>query len=219
MNGKLKSPKLRGRAGESRGLIPCQLLLARQFLDASKQKERTMILASEHLNNMCSCLSKEAWDPAAFANSIQKFLLFNAALEVHFLEDKLFRVKPKSHQLIELRRKETNPIYTWNYRDESFGHYLSTLAKRRGGNFSMQGVSSNCLQRFLAANKVPPLMGDEKVNLCIFSFETGIYLEECSKMFLIQQHNILTTFGKYSFATIFCLFFPHINKQGYFLIA
>ena len=155
--GKLKSPKLRAKAGETRCLIPCQLLLAKKFLDASQPQEHTMILASEHLAAMYACLS--AWDPEAFARSSQKFLLLLAALETNFLQSKMFRVKPKSHQIVELSRNGTNPICTWNYRDESFGHYLATLAKRRGGTFSLQAVASSCLLRFLAANHLPVLEG------------------------------------------------------------
>ena len=49
------------------------------------------------------------------------------------------------------------PAHTWTYRDESFGHTLALLAKRRGGKFSMAAVSKATLLRFLAANKVPRL--------------------------------------------------------------
>ena len=70
--GKLKSPKLRAKAGETRCLIPCQLLLAKKFLDASQPQEHTMILASEHLAAMYACLS--AWDPEAFGTIFSEVL-------------------------------------------------------------------------------------------------------------------------------------------------
>ena len=149
--GKLKSPKLRAKAGETRCLIPCQLLLAKKFLDASQPQEHTMILASEHLAAMYACLS--AWDPEAFARSSQKFLLLLAALETNFLQSKMFRVKPKSHQIVELSRNGTNPICTWNYRDESFGHYLATRKATRW-HFQFAGCGKQLLAQVLGSE--PP---------------------------------------------------------------
>ena len=157
VQGKLKSPKLRAKAGEARELIPCQLLIAQKFCDVDSTVEATMVQASQQLYNLYDCLSARQWSTVHFLEAAQRFLLLFAALEAHFEQDKLFRVKPKAHQLIELARAGTNPVFTWNYRDESFGHYLSEMAQRRGGKFSMKAVSSSVLYRFLAANQIPRL--------------------------------------------------------------
>ena len=157
VQGKLKSPKLRAKAGEARELIPCQLLIAQKFCDVDSTVEATMVQASQQLHNLYDCLSARQWSTVHFLEAAQRFLLLFAALEAHFEQDKLFRVKPKAHQLIELARAGTNPVFTWNYRDGSFGHYLSEMAQRRGGKFSMKAVSSSVLYRFLAANQIPRL--------------------------------------------------------------
>ena len=57
-NRRLKSSKLRAKAGEARALIPCQSLLARNCLDPSERAEATMISASGHLSDVYSCLSR-----------------------------------------------------------------------------------------------------------------------------------------------------------------
>ena len=55
--GKLKSPKLRASVGETRDLIPGQLLIAKKFLDMGSTVEATMVQANEQLNNWYECLS------------------------------------------------------------------------------------------------------------------------------------------------------------------
>ena len=116
-----------------------------------------MLQGCKHLQAMYACLSAANWDADKFLRAAQKFLLLMRTLESFFGEDILFRVKPKGHLLLELARSRTNPAHTWTYRDESFGHTLALLARRRGGKFSMAAVSKATLLRFLAANKVPRL--------------------------------------------------------------
>ena len=157
VKGKKKVPKLRVKAGESRALAPCCLQLATQYMDASIPHESAMLQGCKHLQAMYACLSAANWDADKFLRAAQKFLLLMRTLESFFGEDILFRVKPKGHLLLELARSRTNPAHTWTYRDESFGHTLALLARRRGGKFSMAAVSKATLLRFLAANKVPRL--------------------------------------------------------------
>ena len=112
VQGKLKSPKLRAKAGEARELIPCQLLIAQKFCDVDSTVEATMVQASQQLYNLYDCLSARQWSTVHFLEAAQRFLLLFAALEAHFEQDKLFRVKPKVHQLIELARAGANPVFT-----------------------------------------------------------------------------------------------------------
>ena len=155
--GKRKCPKLRAKAGEARSLVPCCLELARQYLDPADPAEHSMIQGCERLCDVYANLSSAVWNHEDFQNACKRFLMLFLALEKHFLETKLFRVKPKAHQLVELGRDGSNPSLSWTYRDESFGHTLALLAKRRGGKFSMAAVSKAVLLRFLSANAVPRL--------------------------------------------------------------
>ena len=100
--GKAKAPKLRAKAGEARALVPCALELARKYLDPVISQEEAMLHAAEDLNSMCTCLSSAAWDQAVFKDAAQRYLLLAGQLEAFFEEDKIFRGKPKAHQLVEL---------------------------------------------------------------------------------------------------------------------
>ncbi|CAE7543551.1 unnamed protein product [Symbiodinium sp. CCMP2592] len=153
--GKIKSPKLKAKAGEARALVGAAMELATKYLSPAKPAEQAMLHGTEALQSIYACLSTAAWDKEVFRVSSQKFLLLWGSLETYFEVDKLFRVKPKAHQLFELARGEVNPSKTWTYRDESYGHTLAFLGRRRGGKFSMNAVSCQVLRRFLAANKVP----------------------------------------------------------------
>ena len=157
LHGKLKSPKLRAKAGEARVLVPCAVQLAEKFLDTSVPAQNTMIHACHRLNSMYSCLSEHHWLPERFQQASREFLLLMSGLESHFEDLKLFRIKPKAHLLMELAVDDVNPSKHWTYRDESFGHSLALLARRRGGQFSMKAVSNAVLKRFLAGNQLPRL--------------------------------------------------------------
>ena len=155
--GKMKAPKLRAKAGEARTLVPCVMQIAEKFLDSSVPAQSTMIHASRRLNSMYECLSEGRWLPDLFMQASREFLLLMEGLESHFLDLKLFRLKPKAHQLYELGLDRVNPTKHWTYRDESFGHSMALLARRRGGRFSMSAVSWTVLKRFTAGNQLPRL--------------------------------------------------------------
>ena len=155
--GKMKAPKLRAKAGEARTLVPCVMQIAEKFLNSSVPAQSTMIHASRRLNSMYECLSEGRWLPDLFMQASREFLLLMEGLESHFLDLKLFRLKPKAHQLYELGLDRVNPTKHWTYRDESFGHSMALLARRRGGRFSMSAVSWTVLKRFTAGNQLPRL--------------------------------------------------------------
>ncbi|CAE7546111.1 Lztr1 [Symbiodinium sp. CCMP2592] len=138
--GKIKSPKLRAKEGEARALVGAAMELATKYLSPAKPAEQAMLHGTEALQSIYACLSTAAWDKEVFRVSSQRFLLLWGSLETYFEVDKLFRVKPKAHQLFELARGEVNPSKTWTYRDESYGHTLALLGRRRGGKFSMNAA-------------------------------------------------------------------------------
>ena len=124
-NGRTKSPKLKAKAGEARALVALELAV--EYLDQAKLHEEAMLRGTEALHSMFACLSAAAWDKDVFRAAFQRFLLFWESLETYFLEDKIFKVKPKVHLLFELARGEVNPSKTWTYRDESYGQTLALL--------------------------------------------------------------------------------------------
>ena len=154
--GKIKSLKLRAKAGDASPLVPCQLEIARKYLDATSPAEATMLHASQQPFDLYSCLRVNDWDAGKLAAGTQKFLLFFAALEQHFLADKPSRVKPKAHQLVELSRFQTNQCILEPTETRTWGT-LALLGQRRGRKFSVSGASKSILLRFLAARSLPDL--------------------------------------------------------------
>jgi len=53
----------------------------------------------------------------------------------------------------ELCGSSSNPSSSWCYRDEDFGGYLASIARRKGGAYNCIEVSSNVLAKFIAANE------------------------------------------------------------------
>ena len=137
--------------------MPCILRLAQKYLDVTKVAELTMLRGCMELQAIYSNLSAGSWNSQHFHAAAHRFLLLNGSLETHFEEDKLFRVKPKGHLLLELARRQSTPSATWTHRGESFGHTVVTLAGRRGGKYSVKAISNSVLRRFMAANELPKL--------------------------------------------------------------
>ena len=136
-NGRRKTPKIRAKAGECRGMTPWLLDFAQRHLQETSAEEAAMLAGSRRLAAMHNLLRTATWDVRGSSSGVP--LIF-AALEESFQTImpgcKLFKVKPKGHLLLELSLTETNPSSHWTYRDEAFGHSLALLAKRRGGKFS-----------------------------------------------------------------------------------
>ena len=103
---------------------------AGQEMFRSSHTRRGMLHAAEAENSILCCL-----DQAVNRNAAQRYLLLAGQLEAFFEEDKIFRVKPKAHQLVELARHDVNPRKIW-----TLGQELWTLAlgRRREGKFSMR---------------------------------------------------------------------------------
>ena len=134
-----KSPKLRAKGGECRGIIGWLHEISEHYLDAACPEEACMLQGGERLKCMYTLLRSANWDAEAFDTQASQFLLLFGALEDHLAEAwparsrKIFRVKPKGHLLTHLALSRVNPASHWCYRDEAFGHTLALLAKRRGG--------------------------------------------------------------------------------------
>jgi hypothetical protein len=148
-----KTPKLRGRAGEVRGLVDFGVEAAQTYLDASDQFESTAIQASLRMQSMYNNLSKGSFDPGSLRTQCRQFcLLFGALAETR---PDTWRLKPKVHllqELCEMQEQPSNPSLFWTYRDEDFGGTVAHISRRRGGYNSPFSTATSVLQRFMAQN-------------------------------------------------------------------
>ena len=150
-------PKLRAKAGETRALVPFCRELVEKYCVTDSDMEVTMRRAARVLESCYDCLHDSVWKREVLEARARRFAVLFVKL-TSLPGQKLFRAKPKLHAFLEIAASPANPRRTWSYRDESFGHTLSKHAVRRGGEFSMLGVSRAMLQKFAASNPKPPLL-------------------------------------------------------------
>ena len=153
-----KAPKLRGRAGEVRGLVDFGVLAAHKHLDASNPNENAAMQASLRLQGMYRNLSGAVFDPESLRANCRQFCLLYSAL-AEKLPD-MWRLKPKMHllqELCEMQEQPSNPSLYWTYRDEDFGGSIAHISRRRGGMNSPNSTARSMLERFIAQNVVPIL--------------------------------------------------------------
>ena len=95
VKGKIKSPKLRAKAGEARTLVPCVLHLAETYLDETNVAELTMLRGCMELQTIYSNLSMGSWNTEHFHDAAQRFLLLNGALRPTSKPTSSFGSSPK----------------------------------------------------------------------------------------------------------------------------
>ena len=151
---KKKAPKLRGSAAQVRALVPFGVQAANEYLDGTKEADVAAAAMICHLNACYCALSREEehWKPLLFDHSIAFGHQF-VALESFFDDDasvaaKLWKVKPKLHQFLELCSEGSRPALFWGYRDEDFGGSFSKFGRRRGGLQSCRATSLSVLRFF-----------------------------------------------------------------------
>ena len=136
VQGKLKSPRLRANAGKAKELIQCQLFIAQKFFDVDSTVEATMVQASQQHD----CLSAKQWSTVHFLKAAQKFLLLFAALEAHYEQDRLFRVKPKAHRACKSRDQPCFHL-------ELQGRVLWPLSVRNGPEERWKIFDEGCVEQ------------------------------------------------------------------------
>ena len=152
--------KLRAKGGEARSLVGILPTVIEKYLEEGLPLERAMGHTGQQLVKMYACLSESQWCPVEFEKSVVAFMKGLVWLERFFQrqDDRVsWRMKPKSHLLLELAREKTNPIHTWCYRDESWGGHMAELGRRSGGAFTMSAISKQLLLRFIAREPFPRL--------------------------------------------------------------
>ena len=152
-----KGCKLRGRAAETRGLIPFALELCNSVLSDADPFESSIKTAALHMVEAYDNLSPDRFDADSFSSSVRSFLVLWTALQQHSPHAKLWRAKPKFHLFAELSLLGNCPSQQWVYRDEDFGGTAAKLSRRRGGKNAVLSTARNLLLKFYSANRVPTL--------------------------------------------------------------
>ena len=153
-----KTPKLRGRAGEIRGVIPWALEASNRLLSDQVPLESTAKCAMGYLNQCYTNLSGAAYNADNMCEASRRFVLLYTALEAA-TEGKIFSLKSKVHLFMELTQlSRSNPSKTWYYRDEEFGGSVAQLSKKKGGSSNPHAVGSALLKKFLALHKSIPIL-------------------------------------------------------------
>ena len=156
-----KSPKLKGKAGEIRHLIPWgEDVMTRFFAhkDASSE-EGTCREAAAAIHQCYKCLARDGFHHEALKSACRKFLLLYAALEACTpIEEARWRLKPKFHLFLHVcEETSSSPSGFWTYVDETWGGKIAHISVRRGGLHAPRAQSQNVLQKFCAQNKIPEL--------------------------------------------------------------
>ena len=114
---------------------------------------------SRQQSRPCIICTSATWLSAIFAADVllvksTKFALLYVALEAAEPGDKIWRVKPKLHMLLEVCAEGSKPATFWSYRDEDYGGIVAKMSRRRRGLLSIASCSSNVLNRFKMATPV-----------------------------------------------------------------
>lgn len=155
-----KTPKLRGKGAEVRGLVKFGVELAEAFLDDNIPLEATAKQAAKLLSAMYDNLSHQHFNAQDMQDHARRFSLLQVALEDHskrFGKPNLWKVLPKLHMMLHLAESGSCPADAWTYRDEDFGGAVGHIARRRGGKNSALATSRRIIESFCAKHKVPRL--------------------------------------------------------------
>ena len=150
-----KVPKLRGKAGEVRGIVNfCELAAVKYLDNALGSLGSTAISAMKELKQMYGNLSAGQFETHSLRDHCRRFCLLYSALAEK--EPELWRLKPKTHLMQELCEMcpGTNPSLFWTYRDEDFGGTIAKMSRRRGGKNSSFSTAQCVLAKFRAQNSI-----------------------------------------------------------------
>ena len=150
-----KGPRLRGKAAETRHLVPFALELAREFRGQSYHANLVYEVL-EHLASIYTFLDMQPFPATSAAQECNDLCVKFVALSLE--AEQLGRVnhwaiKPKLHLLQELLEHDCvetgqSPRSFWTYVDESWGGIVANLAGRRGGPKSAEGVNRQVMTRY-----------------------------------------------------------------------
>ena len=116
----------------------CLHRLAHKHFPGDSELEKTLRMMAVHLDERYKCCSNDMYDRKSLEQQCRKFCLLHAALEDK--DSKLWLVKPKFHQFVELSLQNSNPSKTLTYREEDYGSFLAQMGSSQG----RQMEPSNC---------------------------------------------------------------------------
>ena len=156
-----KSPKLKGKAGEIRYLVPwLKDVTERLFAHVSPHSEEACVKQAAVQLDLCyKQLSPDVFSAPRLQEACRKFLLLYTALEEVTPDSECrWKFKPKFHMFQHCcEETQSSPSLFWTYTDETWGGKISQMGKRRGGKHAALCCSENVLNKFRAQNKVPEL--------------------------------------------------------------
>jgi hypothetical protein len=152
-----KGPKLRGKAGETRHIVPFAMEMAKEFSGRSRHAALVHEVL-EHLGNLYMYLDMLPFPAEAAADQCQLMCTKMVALSLEAQakdRPKHWKIKPKMHKLQELLeydcvRTGQSPRLFWTYLDESWGGIVAAMAMRRGGPKSAESIGTTLLDRYRA---------------------------------------------------------------------
>jgi len=154
-----RAPKLKSSAAACRALIPFAHEATQTYLDASSPTHAAIQLAAKALNECYDCLSTASHDwRARLPAAGRDFVIQLQALEQGAAHMD-WRVKPKTHQFLELCYSGSKPNMSWTYRDEDYGGSIAQLCRIKGGCWKkVQTYSSKALFLFQTRNAFPRIL-------------------------------------------------------------
>jgi hypothetical protein len=152
-----KTPVLNCKAAQARFLVPYAKQSADRLLQGDSPEELTIKQMATELLGCYNCLSQSTYTKELLADSCRRFCVLAVAMEARS-DSKLWGLKPKLHLFQELcETADSNPSFSWTYRDEDFGGSLASLAARRGGADTPLALAKTVLYKFVARNSLPRL--------------------------------------------------------------
>ena len=156
-----KSPKLKLKGAETRGLIPFGMELATELHTAINTGHTAAVKnLFTTLLDVYMLMASETYDSDAASKACREFCLHYGALSdeaelKHGAQCHFWREKQKIHMLQELfefqgRDFDMNPAEFWCYRDEDFVGWVAGFAGSRGGPSRCVSNTLRTLQRYRA---------------------------------------------------------------------
>ena len=152
-----KSPKLRAKGAETKGVLPFALELAIAMKTARPTAHfDTVASCASCLMDFYILLDSDEWNHDAAAEACRRFcVLFHAlSREAAARDPRHWKMKPKMHLFQELAEFQTaelgHPARYWTYQDESSVGVVAKMAMSRGGARSAASAAKATLLRSLA---------------------------------------------------------------------
>ncbi len=150
---KRDKPKFRGKAAETRHLVPFGLDLAHMMVAIEDSLfNRTLVSLFQHLVTFYMTFGQTPFNQELASSSATAFCIIYQSLSERFGTDKLWVVKPKFHLMIELAEVQTldlgDPSRFWCYQDEDFVGMVGSIAHSRGGKRLADTTPKNVITKY-----------------------------------------------------------------------